>query len=85
MPSDDVAEFGGWPQPPRWVWAVAGVAAVAVLAGVVVAHTGPRHAAASSPVRGTRTLARGPAAQWPSAAGACGWPVYLPQIHLARR
>jgi hypothetical protein len=85
VPADDVAEFGGWPQPPRWVWALAGIAAVAVLAGAVVAHTGPRHAAPSPPVGGTRTLVRGPAAQWPSALGACGWPVYLPQIHLASR
>jgi hypothetical protein len=85
VPSDDVAEFGGWPQPPRWVWAVAGVAAVAVLVGVVVTHTGPRHAATSPSVRSTRTSARGPAARWPSARGACGWPVYLPQMHLARR
>jgi len=84
VPSDDVAEFGGWPQPPKWVWAVAGVAAVAVLAGVAAAHIGPRHAAASSQVRATRALARGAAARWPAAAGACGWPVYLPQIHLAR-
>ena len=94
MPSDDVAEFGGWPRPPRWVWAVAGITAVAVLAGVVVARTGPHHAAASSrpgwrppassPVRGARAPAAGSAARWPSAAGACGSPVYLPQIHLAR-
>lgn len=94
MPSDDVAEFGGWPRPPRWVWAVAGVAAVAVLVGVVVARIGPHHAAvsswpgslppASSPVRGARTPAAGSAARWPSAAGACGSPVYLPQIHLAQ-
>ena len=34
-------EFGGWPRPPRWVWAVAGVATVAVLADVLVARTGP--------------------------------------------
>jgi hypothetical protein len=64
------------------------VAAAAVLADVMVARTGPHHAAvssrrgslpsSSSPVRGTRMPA------WPSAAGARGWPVYLPQIHLAR-
>jgi len=81
-------EFGGWPRPPRWVSVVAWVAAVAVLAGVVAARVGLYHASssrrgsltsASSPVRGARI----PAA-WPSAAGACGWPVYLPQIHLAR-
>ena len=94
MPADDVAEFGGWPRPPRWVWPVAGITAVAVLAGVAAARTGPHHAAASSrpgwrppassPVRGARAPAAGSAARWPSAAGACGSPVYLPQIHLAR-
>lgn len=68
----DTVEFGGWPRPPRWVWVIAGVAAGAVLASVVVARSGPHHAAAGSAVR------------WPSAAGACGLPVYLPQIHLAR-
>ena len=56
--------------------------------------TGPHHAAASSrpgwrppassPVRGARAPAAGSAARWPSAAGACGSPVYLPQIHLVR-
>jgi hypothetical protein len=76
------------------VWAVAGVAAVAVLAGVAAARAGPYHAAvlsrpggrppASSPVRGAGALAPGSAARWPSAAGACGSPVYLPQIQLAR-
>lgn len=94
MPSGDVVEFGGWPRPPRWVWAVAGVAA-AVLAGVVVARTGPHHAAASPPSRsptaaasrvsGSRTPAAGHEARWPSAAGACGSAVDLPQIHLARQ
>ena len=48
MPSGEITEFGGWRRPPRWVWAVAGVAAVAVLAGVVVAHGGPHHAAAAA-------------------------------------
>ena len=43
-------EFGGWPRPPRWVWAIAGVSAVAVLAGVVVARTGPHRAASASAV-----------------------------------
>jgi hypothetical protein len=43
-------EFGGWPRPPRWVWVIAGVAAVAVLAGVVVARTGPYRAAPASAV-----------------------------------
>jgi hypothetical protein len=45
----DTVEFGGWPRPPRWVWAIAGVAAVAVLAGVVVARIGQnRHTPASA-------------------------------------
>ena len=67
---------------------VAGVTAVAVLAGVVVARTGPHHAAASSPAAATapgpgpRTPARR-AARWPSAAGACGSTVALPQVQLA--
>jgi hypothetical protein len=47
VPSGEITEFGGWRRPPRWVWAVAGVAAVAVLAGVVVAHGGPHHASSS--------------------------------------
>ena len=84
----DTVEFGGWPRPPRWVWVVAGVAAVAVLAGAVVARRGPHHAAASppatSPVRGPHTPAAGSAARWPSVEGACRLPVYLPRIHLAR-
>jgi hypothetical protein len=49
VPSEGVTEFGGWPQPPRWVWAVTAVAAGALLVGVVVARTGPQHGAASSP------------------------------------
>ncbi len=40
----NTVEFGGWPRPPRWVWVIAGVAAVAVLTGVVVARTGPPRA-----------------------------------------
>lgn len=95
MPSDDAVEFGGWPRPPRWVWAIAGVAAAAVLAGEVVARTGPHHAAASAPSRppaaaasvvaGSRTPTAGPVAPWPSAVGACGSAIELPQIRLARR
>ena len=46
----DTVEFGGWPRPPRWVWALAGVATVAVLAGVVVARTGPHRATPASAV-----------------------------------
>src|SRR5262249_57538115 len=49
VPSEGVTEFGGWPQPPRWVWAVTAVAAGALLVGVAVARTGPHHGAASSP------------------------------------
>jgi hypothetical protein len=64
--SQDVTEFGGWPRPPRWVRAVAGLAAVALLVVVVVARTGPHHAAASS-------AARDSASSWPAHAdgGAC--------------
>jgi hypothetical protein len=84
----ETVEFGGWPRPPRWVWVAAGVAAVAVLVGVVVARL-PHHAAASSPsatspVRGSYPPAAGSAAGWPSVEGACRVPVYLPRIHLAR-
>ena len=77
MPAEDVTEFGGWPQPPRWVWVVAGFAAAAVLVGVLAARAGPRHAAASSPaatpapVRVQGTPAKGPGAFWPPAPGAC--------------
>jgi hypothetical protein len=46
----DTVEFGGWPRPPRWVWAIAGVATVAVLAGVVAARTGPHRAGPASAV-----------------------------------
>ena len=62
MPAEDVTEFGGWPRPPRWVWALAGVAVVAVLAGVVVARTGAHHAAASAP-SGSPVLTRAQMAQ----------------------
>jgi WD40 repeat protein len=51
MTSRDVTEFGGWPRPPRWVWAVAGLAVVALLVVAVVARATPRHAAASSAAR----------------------------------
>ena len=46
----DTVEFGGWPRPPRWVWVIAGVAAVAVLVGLVVARTGRHRAAPASAV-----------------------------------
>jgi len=49
--SQDMPEFGGWPRPPRWVWAVAGLAVVALLVVMVVARTGPHHAAASPAAR----------------------------------
>jgi WD40 repeat protein len=65
--SQDVIEFGGWPRPPRWVWAVAGPAVVALLVVVVIARTGPHHAAVSS-------AARNSASSSPAQAegGACG-------------
>jgi hypothetical protein len=89
----DTVEFGGWPRPPRWVWAVVGVAVVAALTGVVVARTGTRHAAgsapsrpaAASPLAAPRTPAAGSVAPWPSAVAACGSTVELPRIHLARQ
>ena len=86
MPSDDVVEFGGWPRPPRWAWAVAGIAVMAVLAGVIVAHAGSTHTAASGSPTAAPSPAgpRAPAAPaWPTAAGACGSAVDLPQIQLA--
>jgi hypothetical protein len=46
----DTVESGGWPRPPRWVRAIAGVATVAVLAGVVVARTGPHRSGQASAV-----------------------------------
>jgi hypothetical protein len=46
----NTTEFGGWPRPPRWVWAIAAVATVAVLAGVIVARTGPHRARPASAV-----------------------------------
>jgi hypothetical protein len=78
--SEDMAEFGGWPRPPRWVWAAAGAAAAAVLTGLAAARAGP-HDATSRPK--PRTLAAGAEAAWPSAAGACGSTAYLPLLHVA--
>ena len=78
MPAEDVTEFGGWPQPPRWVWVVAGFAAAVVLAGVLAARAGPRHVAASSPPATTAPVrvqgipAKEPVAFRPPAPGACG-------------
>jgi hypothetical protein len=90
----DTLKFGGRrPPPPRWVWAIAGIAAAAALAGLVVARGGSHGAATSSPskspssatwpVPGSAAPATGSAARWPSAAGGCGTTAYLPQIHLA--
>jgi hypothetical protein len=85
VPSDDVVEFGGWPRPPRWVWAAAGIAAAAVLAGSVIARTGPYHTAASSPSK-PPALAASPFPGWRTpAAGACESTAYLPQIRLAQQ
>ena len=46
----NTTEFGGWPRPPRWAWAIAAVATVAALAGVVIARTGPHRATPTSAV-----------------------------------
>jgi len=62
-----MTEFGGWPRPPRWVWAAAGLAVVAVLVVVVVARPRPHHAAASSAARNTASSRPAPAED-----GACG-------------
>jgi WD domain, G-beta repeat len=59
--SQDVTEFGGWPRPPRWVWAVAGLAVGSLLVVVVVARTGPHHAAASPAARDSARFRPAPA------------------------
>jgi len=65
---------------------------MALLAGVVTAHTRPRNAAsarpkspspAATPLHGLRATAVGALARWPAAEGACGSPAYLPRIRLA--
>jgi hypothetical protein len=55
----DTVEFGGWPRPPRWVWVIAGVAAVALLVGLVVARTGRHRAAPASAVTSPATPGNG--------------------------
>jgi hypothetical protein len=65
---------------------------VALLAGVMTAHTRPRNAAsarpkspspAATPLHGLRATAAGALARWPAAEGARGSPTYLPRIRLA--
>jgi hypothetical protein len=69
------------------VWAVAGIAVLAVLVGVTVARSGAHHTAATSASRSrTAAASHTPARpQWPSAAGACQSAVDLPQIHLSQQ
>jgi hypothetical protein len=55
----DTVEFGGWPRPPRWVWVIVGVAAVALLVGLVVARTGRHRAAPASAVTSPATPGNG--------------------------
>jgi hypothetical protein len=84
VPAEDVTEFGGWPRPSRWVWVVAGLAAVAVLAGEVVARTGPHHAAASPHAAATAPVHRwGMPAQVAFGPGACASAVHLPRGRIA--
>jgi len=62
----NTTEFGGWPRPPRWVWALAAVATVAVLAGVVVARTGLHRATPASGVTSPATAAGNDGIRMPS-------------------
>ena len=71
----DTVEFGGWPRPPRWVWVIAGVAAVAVLVGLVVAHTGRHRAAPASAVTSPATPGNGGLQMLPKPARMAGRPV----------
>jgi hypothetical protein len=84
VPAEDVSEFGGWPRPPRWVWLVAGLAAVAVLAGEVVARTRPHHAATSGHAPATAPGQRwGTAAAVAAGLGVCASAVHLPHGRMA--
>jgi hypothetical protein len=80
----DTVKFGGRrPPPPRWVWAIAGIAAAAALAGLVVARSGSHGGATSSPSK-TPSPVTSPV---PGSAvpAACGEDAFLPLIHLARQ
>jgi hypothetical protein len=83
---------------PRWAWVVAGVLALAALIIVVATRNGPHHSVSarpkSSPLApqsnastpsdpGNTQLATASAAEWPTAAGACGSNALLPQRSLA--
>jgi hypothetical protein len=89
--SQDVTEFGGWPRPPRWVWAVAGLAVAALLVVVVVVAVArpdrtkpplPRRPA-TVPVPGRPMPTAGPVASWPPTAR-CGCGTRPPAAPPAR-